>query len=76
MEPKNDTSRKTIKSRPEYDILIEGDTLIGGKTWKKVYFNMECANKDAGGLAYYTAVAVRASVQKVVFSIMEKVIAQ
>lgn len=43
-------------SKPEYDILIEGDTLIGGKTWKKVYSNMEYANKDADGLTYYAAV--------------------
>lgn len=43
-------------SKPEYDILIEGDTLIGGKTWKKVYSNMEYVNKDADGLTYYAAV--------------------
>ena len=43
-------------SKPEYDILIEGDTLIGGKTWKKVYSNMEYAHKDADGLTYYAAV--------------------
>ena len=43
-------------SKPEYDILIEGDTLIGGKIWKKVYSNMEYAHKDADGLIYYAAV--------------------
>ena len=43
-------------SKPEYNILIEGDTLIGGNIWKKVYSNMEYAHKDADGLTYYAAV--------------------